>query len=413
VGATEKKQHEEILFHHQHIAPRGFFISKFATSFSAKEVKALCKYRKQTRSTQDDLVSWIKNKLERIAKDQYSWAHPCLAIAQILRADIVGFIEQLRANIDSINHSSVNEVLLQDSLQHWQEMLAEFVLQLTNLQRSVDDMRPFFKEADAPTDSFTTLDNTVTDISRAIDACESSRTQLRSNISILDYRRSIAQAESIGRLTELGFVFLPVSLAASLFSMQIKELQVPRPVWEFAITALSMIFLAYVARLLVRSSLLLGPRKQAMQSIREFMGKDRTQPIRSREVMVWILYHIFRTDNISRLARLLAPKITLGRVDLNNSLLATALLACSAPVIVFIWQGVRLGSGFNVMMTMIVLLTMTCPIWFSGVWRLLMPGIYLDLSSSDDDSSDIELGTNAPEEFVKDSDSSNSDDGEM
>jgi len=398
----EKNLRSAILFHHRHIAPRGFFISKIATSFSDEEVKALCEYRRQTQSTQDDLGSWIKNKLEHVSDDQYAWAHPCLAIAQVLRADIVGFSQLIRGNLDSINHSSVNEVILQDSLQHWQQFLAESVLQLTKLRRSVDEMRPFFKEAKAPDDSIATLDDIVTDLGRAIDACEKSQNLLRSSINILDSRRSIAQAESVGKLTELGFVFLPVSLASSLFSMQIQELQIPRPVWEFAVTALGMIFLAYFMRLLVRSSLLLEPRKRIIEDIRKHAKKNRNQAIRTREVLQWITYQIFRADNIFRLSKVFGIKTTFRRFDSNKVLFAAALLASCAPVIVFIWRGVRLGSGFNGMITVIVLFTMTCPIWLYGVRWLFDPYGIFDVLNSNDDSSDIELGPNEPEEIEQD-----------
>jgi hypothetical protein len=41
-------------------------------------------------------------------------------------------------------------------------------------------------------------------------------------MSIIESKNAIAQAESISKLTELAFIFIPLSFTSSLFGMQIK-----------------------------------------------------------------------------------------------------------------------------------------------------------------------------------------------
>jgi hypothetical protein len=67
-------------------------------------------------------------------------------------------------------------------------------------------------------------------------------------MSIAEARRSMKEAESVAKSTELAFIFIPLSLAASLFSMQIKELKNEPPFAYFFGTAVGMICFAYAVR---------------------------------------------------------------------------------------------------------------------------------------------------------------------
>jgi hypothetical protein len=52
------------------------------------------------------------------------------------------------------------------------------------------------------------------------------------NMSLQESRRSIQQADSIGRLSFLAFVFFPISLVTSFFGMNIQELTGTGATWE-------------------------------------------------------------------------------------------------------------------------------------------------------------------------------------
>jgi Mg2+ and Co2+ transporter CorA len=65
----------------------------------------------------------------------------------------------------------------------------------------------------------------------------------------VDSRRSITEAECVSKLTELAFVFIPLSFVASLFSMQVHELDGGVPLYQFAPVAISVVVVAYIVRL--------------------------------------------------------------------------------------------------------------------------------------------------------------------
>lgn len=78
-------------------------------------------------------------------------------------------------------------------------------------------------------------------------------TVLRSEIALLDSSRSIAEAQTVAKLTELAFAFIPLTFACSIFSMQVTELRNGVP---FLVTAEDLGMFAYVVRLVLQSKTL-------------------------------------------------------------------------------------------------------------------------------------------------------------
>jgi len=75
-----------------------------------------------------------------------------------------------------------------------------------------------------------------------------------SNImGILESRRGIAEAESVTRLTEFAFFFIPITLTAGALSMQAIELKNSVPLWAFFTISFSLIMTIYATRLLIGS----------------------------------------------------------------------------------------------------------------------------------------------------------------
>lgn len=63
------------------------------------------------------------------------------------------------------------------------------------------------------------------DEARTVDALVRDTLQLHiGNVSLQESRKSISQANSVGRVTSLAFIFLPLSLVTSFFGMNIQEL---------------------------------------------------------------------------------------------------------------------------------------------------------------------------------------------
>ncbi|KAI1303520.1 hypothetical protein F5Y03DRAFT_187559 [Xylaria venustula] len=61
-------------------------------------------------------------------------------------------------------------------------------------------------------------------------------------VSLAEARESMTEARDLQRLSYLGFVFAPLSLACSFFSTDIQPLDGPAPVWQLAVTSLAILF---------------------------------------------------------------------------------------------------------------------------------------------------------------------------
>lgn len=75
---------------------------------------------------------------------------------------------------------------------------------------------------------------------------EGTFTALMATMSMIESEKAIREAESVGRLTELAFFFIPITLAAGIFGMNIREFSNPEPsVWMFVVTSIAALRVAY------------------------------------------------------------------------------------------------------------------------------------------------------------------------
>jgi hypothetical protein len=107
-------------------------------------------------------------------------------------------------------------------------------------------------------------------------------------MSLLESKRGIEEAESVSRLTELAFLFIPTTFAASLFSMQVRELaENPPPVYAFIITAVVTVSVSYMLRLVQRSTLIGGLMRRTAFKIRT-EKQVTSRDIPTRVVLSWL-----------------------------------------------------------------------------------------------------------------------------
>lgn len=80
------------------------------------------------------------------------------------------------------------------------------------------------------------------------------------------------EAESVSKLTKLAFIFILLSFAASLFSMQVDVSHSADgvPLKHFLITAISLIAFAYATRLAARSKFFFWFTTICSKDIRQF-----------------------------------------------------------------------------------------------------------------------------------------------
>ncbi|KAH6843494.1 hypothetical protein B0I37DRAFT_218904 [Chaetomium sp. MPI-CAGE-AT-0009] len=180
-------------------------------------------YSHRTEDACSDVEAW----LQVLARDPAlggckALDLPLLAVFKLVRQDTVIFLEHVDRVLDQISAGSTDETLVQEQLGHWRALLGRFQSQLPALERSI---RRFFAfpytsdDREPPLELATALATVEVELTRTTAKCEETQRALRAEMSLLESKRGIEEAESVSRLTELAFFFIPTTFAASLFSM--------------------------------------------------------------------------------------------------------------------------------------------------------------------------------------------------
>ncbi len=111
-------------------------------------------------------------------------------------------------------------------------------------------------------------------------------------LQFIESHRAILEAENVTRLTELAFLFIPLSFAASLFSMQVQPLADPVPVGHFVAFAISLSTATYALRLAARSTWVSRQKKTILDSIRARSSISPGAPIPNTAIFAWIYARI-------------------------------------------------------------------------------------------------------------------------
>ncbi|KAK6522469.1 hypothetical protein TWF281_003030 [Arthrobotrys megalospora] len=82
-------------------------------------------------------------------------------------------------------------------------------------------------------------------VDRASKRVDSDHQALMSSISIVESERAIAEAEVVSKLTQLAFFFIPLSLVAAVFGMNINEFEGRLTWWHWLVLSLSASFFTY------------------------------------------------------------------------------------------------------------------------------------------------------------------------
>jgi hypothetical protein len=354
-------------------------------------LEALKKYASSIDEACIDATSWLEH-FSRVASvpDTASAAIslPLLAVFQIVHRDTVMLLEQFGRVLDQISTGTLDERMMQNQLSHWRTLLGRMQSELPALHKS---LRQFFLfpyahsddgieqttvlgDSEPPSRLTTALDALQADILGMEKRCEKAQESLRAEMSLLESKRGIEEAESVSRLTELAFVFIPMTFAAGLFSMQVRELaENPPPVYAFVIAALVAVVASYGLRLVQRSTLV----GETLHKLEEQIRNDQrvvTRIIPTRKIVRWLGWKTvtglglsvvnsargFRwvgqklADNlklvrvmcsIAALALIIAPLWTRASMDMSFKGTITALALLSILLILFLLRSSDKDEG--------------------------------------------------------------------
>lgn len=161
----------------------------------------------------------------------------------------------------------------------------------------------------------------------------------------MNSRRSIAEAESVSKLTELAFIFIPLSFVASLFSMQVDELNEGVSLYVFVLVAMAFVFIAYAIRLSIRCSQVVRYKQRMMAKVRNDSYLQPSQPIPTRQFVVWASKAIVATtwNSFKGFVVVTTPFV------LVSAIVATIL---SPIVLLWLWG---IHKGFSAVITVLLL----------------------------------------------------------
>lgn len=227
-----------------------------------------------TNCTREDLTSWLESVH---GVQPHTDLDMITGLLWIIHRDVIGFLHFVSTVLEEIGLDSQDDYIIQKRLTHWRNLIARFQTELPAMRVSIKTFFEFLSQFQLLEQAKGFLQRTLDEIDDLIEQNEKSYSALRADMALLESKRAINQAESVGKLTELGFIFIPISCIASLFSMQVQPLSEPVPLYLFFIFALLTIGLIFSVRLGIRSTALIevSYRVWRVAAIEDFLASTQ------------------------------------------------------------------------------------------------------------------------------------------
>lgn len=312
-------------------APVAFPANKFKAS--DREIKVLEDRVTAASSTSADMESWIwrKDKHMTVSRD------PLIALLRLAYIDTVDYLNQLGWTLDEISRDSLDEFIMTRRLSAWRKLLKDLEIEVPalghNLRSFLDPDHAAYAEAQVMLDD---LDHKR--IPEFLDRVRAVHAALRSEMALLDSSRSITEARTMARLTELAFVFIPLTFVSSLFSMQVTELEAGISIWAFVLAAMGLAAFTYATRSLLQSELLRVISQRAKEGLLASGKGSRSQNASAFQVAKYVTALIWQHC---------LPAV--------NAMVFVAVSALPIVPIAFMWIQNSLGVGLHAVMTLLVL----------------------------------------------------------
>ncbi|KAL8640669.1 MAG: hypothetical protein Q9226_008721 [Calogaya cf. arnoldii] len=166
--------------------------------------------------------------------DRKTSSTPLGSLLTITIHDTFKILRSIDLILTQLDFEMLDDVLVQVKIDDWRRMLYKFPTELRSMETSIPDFADFVVVAESsncklragkdPTFNEELLIRFGKEVARAQARVKSNHRSLMTTMSLIESKRGISEAESVTKLTELAFFFIPLTFAASLFSMQVKEL---------------------------------------------------------------------------------------------------------------------------------------------------------------------------------------------
>lgn len=230
-------------------------------------------------------------------------------------------------------------------LADWRRMMNDLQIELPSMKTSIHNFVTYLEG----TQGLETLEAVKlivleldADLSSLKTRIDETYAALRVDMQFFESRRSISEAKTVTKLTELAFIFIPLSFVSSLFSMSVDELRNGVPIWTFVLAALIFALLAYGIRFIVANDFLTDSSRRALERF-------------------WARRNVRRGASIPTLTfvQLTAQEIwDNGGQELFAKCLGLSFLSAFVVVPVgFMWASIGLDTGFKISLTLLLVLS--------------------------------------------------------
>lgn len=287
-----------------------------------------------------DVEAWMTEYAHQSPPEHAN--HLFVAILEIVSRDTRTTLSLLTAALSEISLGSMDDSQEQERLASWQMLIRSYQADLPLMKDSLHEFVRWCFSDDIPPDVRRKVDELANRTDDLITRVEKAHQALRAELSILESKRGIAEAEGVAKLTELAFIFIPLTFSASLFSMQVRELEEDMPTLAgFVGVCISLLFLSYGVRLAVRSHVVIDRKRELFRKIKVDSALD-SKDIPTRVFVLWVF-----------------KKLTLGLFQERElGRLTVALLFISAifiPALALIWTKTSIDTGLKAMLTVLLI----------------------------------------------------------
>ena len=283
------------------LLPRGPMLN-YGSMMSFHNVVNLEQHLDTETSTAVDLAAWIRAHTSR-QRNSSAHSGPLDFLFAIVQKDTLNTLQLMDEALTQIGRDILDDSLIQQRLMKWRLLLGRFDAELRSLERSLSKFAVFIAPLKSSSNDNDEVDTTPSssplvadllregkiEIANLRHRATSSYQSLMANMSIVESKRGIAEAEGVTKLTELAFFFIPLTFSASIFSMQVKELNAADiSVSAFIILALIITVLSYGLRLLIRSESFIKRRHSWTQDIRSDAALSPDTSIPTTTFLLWL-----------------------------------------------------------------------------------------------------------------------------
>lgn len=300
----------------QHTGTRAYIGSDYPRAFSSNQkLYAFDEKVSTTRPTITDFLEWLNSP---VFGDTYQTAPlgSAAPLLQLVISDTSSLCGMIHNGLNQISQDIVDEERLEESLYLWRQFIGRCQRELPELELSIIrlheslcpnpdvgkilDSRALGHNSSHLSKSISTdvqLEALLKRIKQLREEVDRSSSSLTSNMSLLDSKRSIQEAQSVTKLTELAFLFIPATFGASIFGMQVDVFENRAPLWVFFMLIIILTTLAYTFRLIIRSQTMTYAKSRAKESILVYAKELKVPYRRGQSVptglfLSWVLFNL-------------------------------------------------------------------------------------------------------------------------